>query len=245
MNKTRHTIILATLILAALVLNACSIGDGTTVRGSGNVVTQEEAISDFDRLDVAQGFQVNVSQADAFSVVIRVDDNLVEDVQVVKEDSTLKIGLKPGRSYNLENVTLEADVTMPELAGIDLNTGSLANIKDFKSAMALDADLSTGSHLEGDVEAGDTTINLSEGSQVTLSGSAGDLAIDARGGSHAKLADLKVDNANVEASGGSHATVNPSGTLDAVAKGGSHVKYLGSPTMGTIDDDGSSSIQQE
>jgi len=78
---------------------------------------------------------------------------------------------------------------------------------------------------------------------VTLSGSAGDLAVEADGGSQAKLGDLAVVDANVEARGGSHVTVNPSGRLDAVAKGGSHVSYLGNPTLGTIDADTSSSIK--
>ena len=193
------------------------------MRGSGNVITQEEAITSFDRLDISHGFQVDIHQGETFSVIIRVDDNLVDQVQVVKEGSTLKIGLEPGRSYNITDATLEADVTMPVLTG---------------------ADLSSGSHLRGEVEAGDdVTFKLSGGSHVTLSGSAGDLAVEADGGSHAKLGGLAVVDANVEARGGSHVTVNPSGRLDAVAKGGSHVSYLGNPTLGTIDADTSSSIK--
>jgi hypothetical protein len=199
-------------------------GGLASLTGSGNVVTQEEAITGFDRLDISEGFQVDVSQGDTFSVVIRVNDNLVEHLRVVKEGSTLKIGLKPGAYYMNERVTLETDVTMPELTG---------------------ADLAGGSHLVGDIEAGDVTFNLSGGSNVTLSGSAGNLTVDVDGGSHAKLADLAVVDASVEARGGSHATVNPSGRLDAVAKGGSHVRYLGNPTLGTIDTDGSSSFKQE
>ena len=213
---------ISVLLVIATLLAGC--GGLVSLTGSGNVVTQEEAITGFDRLDVSDGFQVDVSQGDTFSVVIRVDENLVEDLQVVKDGSTLKISLKPGRSYNLENATLEADVTMPELTG---------------------AALAGGSHLVGDVEAGDVTFKLSGGSHVTLSGSAGDLTIDADGGSHATLADLQVVNASVDARGGSHATVNPSDRLDSVAKGGSHVRYLGSPTLGTIDTDSSSSFKQE
>ena len=213
---------ISVLLVIATLLAGC--GGLASLTGSGNVVTQEEAITGFDKLDVSDGFQVEVSQGDTFSVVIRVDEDLVEDLQVVKEGSTLKIGLKPGRSYNLKNVTLEADVTMPELTG---------------------ADLSGGSHLGGDVEAGDVTFNLSGGSHVTLSGSAGDLTIDADGGSHAELADLAVVDARVDASGGSHVTVNPNGRLDAVSRGGSHVRYLGSPTLGTIDTDGTSSVKQQ
>jgi hypothetical protein len=215
-------LIIPVLLIVAVLMAGCGLVSPLT--GSGNVVTQEEAITGFEKLDVSQGFKVTVSQKDTFSVVIRVNDNLVEHLQVAKEGSTLKIGLKPGGSYNLENVTLEADVTMPELSG---------------------ADLASGSHLVGDVETGNVTFNLSGGSHVTLSGSAGNLMVEVDGGSHAKLADLAVVDANVEARGGSHATVNPSGRLDAVAKGGSHVRYLGSPTLGTIDTDGSSSFKQE
>jgi hypothetical protein len=186
------------------------------------VITQEEAITGFDSLDINRGFQVKVRQGEPFSVVIRVDDNMVENVQVVKEGSTLEIGLEPGQSYNLQNVTLEADITMPVMTG---------------------ANLYSGSHLRGEVETGDLTFKLSGGSHVTLTGSAGDLTVEADGGSHAKLGNLMVADANIEARGGSHVTVNPSGRLDAVARGGSHVSYLGSPTLGTIDADISSSIK--
>lgn len=215
--------------MMALSILACQLGgiapgDGGTIRGSGKVVTQEEATTGFDSLDISHGFQVDVRQGDTFSVVIRINDNLVEHLQVVKQGSTLKIGLKPGRSYSIQKATLEADVTMPELTG---------------------ADLSGGSHLRGEVEVGDLKLDLSGGSHVTLSGSAGNLTIDADGGSHAKLADLAVVEATVDARGGSHATVRPSGRLDAVAKGGSHIRYLGSPTLGTIDADVSSSVKEQ
>lgn len=209
------------LFVAVALLAGCGL---SSLTGSGNVVTQQEAITGFDRLDVSHGFQVDISQGETFRVVIRADDNLVEHVQVVKEGNTLRIGLKPGRSYTLIDSTLEAEVTMPEFAR---------------------ADLSGGSHLRGEIDAGDVTFDLSGGSHVTLGGSAGDLTVDAGGGSHAKLADLEVVNANVNASGGSHVTVNPSGTLDARASGGSQVRYVGSPTLGTMDSSGGASIKQE
>ncbi|MCP4166736.1 MAG: DUF2807 domain-containing protein [Chloroflexi bacterium] len=235
------------ILFLVVVILACGIPipDFESLSGSGNVVTREEAITGFDKLDVSQGFQVDVRQGDTFSVVIRVDDNLIERVRVAKEGNTLKIGLEPGRSFSLHNATLEADVTMPELTGLDLESGSHATINGLRSTKALDAKLSSGSHLQGDVDVGDAEFDISGGSHVTLSGSAGDLVIDASGGSHGKLADLAVGDANVKANGGSHVTVNPSGSLNAVAKGGSHVRYVGSPTLGTINADVSSSFKQE
>ncbi len=207
--------------IAVALLAGCGL---TSLTGSGNVATEEEAITGFDRLDVSHGFQVDISQDDAFRVIIRVDDNLLEHVQVVKEGSTLRIGLKPVTSYRLRDATLEAEVTMPEFAG---------------------ADLSGGSRLRGEINAGNVTFDLSGGSHVTLSGSAGNLKVEVSGGSHANLGNLKVINANVNASGGSHATVNPSGTLNADASGGSQVRYIGNPTLGTMDTSGGASIKQE
>ena len=62
----------ATIILGVLVV--ISVGcTQLTVTGSGNVVTQEMAITGFDKVDISQGFQVAVSQGDQFSVVVRVD----------------------------------------------------------------------------------------------------------------------------------------------------------------------------
>ncbi|UCC53292.1 MAG: DUF2807 domain-containing protein [Anaerolineaceae bacterium] len=217
MNKLRMIVI---IVLAAL-LAGCGAGK---LIGSGNLVTLEKNFTDFDKLNVSNGFKVDIQQGETFSVIIRVDDNLVEYLDVVKRGSTLKIDLKPSLIYRLESVTLEADVTLPELTG---------------------ADLAGGSHLVGVVETGHATFNLSGGSHVILSGSAGDITVDANGGSHAKLADLAVLDANVEARGGSHVTVNPTGQLDTIARGGSHVKYIGTPTLGIVDDDDSSWIQKQ
>lgn len=234
-----HTTIGILIILTSLLVGC------TQLIGSGNVVTLEETIADFDKVDVEQGFEVHICQGEAFSVVLRVDDNIVEHLQVVKQGNTLKIGLQPGRAYNIHNATMAADVTMPELTRLDLRSGSDVTISGFRSAQALTADLASGSHLRGDVEAGDSTFDLASGSHVTLIGSAGALTINAREGSHALLGDLAVADANVTARSGSHATVSPSGRLDCVARSGSHVKYLGSPTMGTIETDDGSSVARQ
>jgi hypothetical protein len=53
-----------------------------------------------------------------------------------------------------------------------------------------------------------------------------------------------VVDANVEASGGSEVTVNASGMLDADASGGADITYLGSPTLGRIEESGGGSVRR-
>jgi len=172
MSKLRIPI----LFLAAALMVGCGV---VFVSGSGNVVTQEEAITGFDRLDVSQGFQVVVRQGDTFSVVIRVDDNLVERLNVVKEGSTLKIGLDQIQSY--QNVTLEAEVTMPELVGLDLSGGSRVTASGTGEDISIDASGGSGADL-ADFSVVNANVDASGGSQVTLNVS-GTLNVDASGGS--------------------------------------------------------------
>jgi hypothetical protein len=227
------------LFLAGILLAGCG---SIPITGSGNVVTQEEAITGFDKVDISYSFEVDISQGDTFSVVIRVDDNLVEYLQVVKLGNTLQIGLEPNHP-DIRSATLQAEVTMPELAGLDLSGASHVTITGFKSAQALVVDAAGASHLRGDIEAGDLTFNLDGGSEVILTGSAENATITASGSAEINLSAFSVVDANVEVGGASQVTVNVSGRLDVDASNGAEVYYLGSPTLGTIEESGGAEVR--
>ena len=168
---------ISVLLVIATLLAGC--GGLVSLTGSGNVVTQEEAITGFDELDVSQGFQVDVSQGDTFSVIIRVDDNLVEHLQVVKEGTTLKLGLKQNRIYG--SSTLQAEITMPELTGLELSGGSHVSVSGSGEDISIDASGGSGADLAS-FNVVNANIDASGGSQVTVNVS-GTLNVDASGGS--------------------------------------------------------------
>jgi hypothetical protein len=229
------------LFIALAMLFGCA---QIPITGSGNLVTQEEPIIGFDKVDISHSFEVDISQGESFSVIIRIDDNLVEHLQVVKEGSSLKIGLDPNRNYTASKATMTAEVTMPELTGLDLSGASHATISGFKSTNDFSVDLSGASSLVGDIEAAKTSFDLSGGSDANLSGSGQKTTIDAAGSSQIDLSNFLVADVMVNASGGSTATVNTSGRLNADASGASQVYYLGDPILGEIDSSGSSSVER-
>ena len=245
-------LVLFTLLVAVPFLTACCElpdisglipASGEAMSGSGTLVTEEFTLTGFDKVDVSHGFAVDISQGDTFSVVVSIDDNLVQYLRVEKQGSTLKVGLDPGRNYR--DTLATAEVTMPELAGLEQSGGTRGAVSGFRSTKALDVDVSGGSRLSGEIEAGDVGFDASGGSRVTLTGSAEDIVIDAAGASRVDLAGFSVVNANVEASGASKVTVNASGRLDADASGASEITYLGSPALGTIDSSSDSSVGPE
>ena len=168
---------ISVLLVIATLLASCGVLSPLT--GSGNVVTQEEAITGFDRLDISEGFQVDVSQGDTFSVIIRVDDNLVEHLRIVKQGNTLKIGLEQTRSYS--DVTLQAEITMPELVGLDLSGGSRVAVSGSGEDISIDASGGSGADLAAFTVV-NANVDASGGSQVTVNVS-GTLNVDASGGS--------------------------------------------------------------
>jgi hypothetical protein len=233
-------------IFVLLIFSALMVGCTPTrdvITGSGKIVTQEEAISGFDKVAVNRAFRANISQGETSSVIIRIDDNLLKYLEVVKEGDTLKIGLKTDQ--RIKDGTLEAEVTLPELTGLNLSAASQATITGFESTNGFSVDLSGASRLHGDIKAGDARFDVSGGGNVILRGSAGDLSVDASGASTVDLADLIVGSANIKASEASRVTVNTSGTLDVDARGASHVYYLGSPILGTTNLEGASTIEQK
>ncbi|MFC2029197.1 head GIN domain-containing protein [Chloroflexota bacterium] len=235
--------VVATLFLAVALLAGCA------PLGLGKVVTREEAITGFDRVEVNNAFKVDITQGDTFSVVVRFDSSFERRLEVVMEGNTLRIGLKDEggdeSKWRIQAGTREAEITMPALTGLSLSGASDGTITGFKSAQALDVGLDGASSLQGDVKAGDARFEAQGGSETTLSGSGQNLTVVADGGSTVDLSKFSTVDADVNAGGDSEVTVNASGTLDAVADGKSTVYYLGSPTLGTIEESGSSEVRQK
>jgi hypothetical protein len=248
--KKQVTLTIAILALAFSTL-ACQCGWFAPIQykhshevllGTGNIETQEKSFTGFDRVEAGHVFQVEINQGEDFSVIVRVDDEVKEFVQVTKQGNTLKLGLKPDRTYTFKNVTLEATITMPELTGVSLSGASHAQVTGFKSAKDLNLDISGTSSMEGDIEASAVTCELSGSSTINLDGSTNDLVVNASGGSIVKLSEFSTADADIEANGASTVTVNVNGTLDANASGASRVYYVGAPTLGTVNTSGAASI---
>ena len=192
----------------------------TRVVGSGNLRTQEEFLSGFLNVDMGSGFKVNIVQG-SYRILITADDNLFDYIQVVKTGDTLMIGLEPGVSF--QTLALRAEISMPDLEALQFSGGVTGNATGFMLSHGVEVELSGGSILD-------------------MKGEAGNLSLVCSGGSNARLSDFSVADADVELSGGSQGTINVDGTLNADLSGGSHLFYMGNPTLGAISTSGGSEI---
>jgi hypothetical protein len=216
--------VLAVVLVAALITVSLLLAGWfpfTRVVGSGNLQTQEEALSDFAVVDVGSGFKVNITQASSYRIAITADENLFNYIQVTKTADTLTIRLTPAVSYQTSG--LKAEITMPDLQEVQFSGGVDGTVTGF-------------------VLSHDFTAELSGGSILRMDGEAENLSAAGSGGSRLELSEFVVTNADIDLSGGSQGTINLDGVLNADVSGGSHLFYIGNPTLGDISMAGGSNI---
>jgi len=261
----RATNVIAPVLVLLLVVTSmmASVGCGPPVTGSGNLETREYDFGDFTRLDVSYAFDIKVTRASSYSISVTADDNLFEYVIVSRRGDTLVLTMRSNRLYL--HTTQEATITMPDLERLDLSGASWGDVSDFSFSHELDIELSGASTLSIDnMKSGDATFNVSGASELSgsidmtegrfdisgasnieLEGEADDVRMDVSGASRFIGDDFIVDNANIELSGASNATINASDTIDADLSGASSLYYIGSPTLGDIDVSGASKIRRK
>jgi hypothetical protein len=247
--KPLTRLLLFTLIIGLL---APLISCGESPSGPGKLETWGTEHSGFTRLDVRSAFEVYVNRGDSYHVTITTDDSLLQSLDIEKKEDTLHIGLKePDLPVD---ATLKAEITMPDLRGINLSGASKATVNGFSSRERLEFDVSGASSLHiiglesgvtefhvsgasdvsGDVKTTDCIFDLSKASIVDLQGSARNVFIQASESSRVILDDFEVGDAEVKLSGDSYATVNARGGLDVALSGTSDLEYAGGARLGDI-----------
>lgn len=235
--------LVAGIELAVLLLTACvpiRSSPLRTVTGSGKTITQEMNLAGFSTVEVGNAFSAEIAYADVYSVLVTVDDNVVEYLNVFKKWNTLHIGLKP--NVSVTSGTLKARITLPSLEALKLSGAAHATLNGLRLSRDLAIQVLGASVLGGDMEAGNVWLEIAGASTATLKGAARSLVLEVSGASHANLGDFQLLNVTAMLSEASSATVNLSGRLDANMSGASHLTYLGQPTLGRISKSGGSTV---
>jgi hypothetical protein len=253
--------IVVIVIIAAVAIIAGAYFSG--IWPSGNTVTRDVDFSDFTIVDIGSAFEAEITQSNSYSIKITADDNIMEHIQVSKTGETLSISIT---GILIPPGTLKAEISMPELHelrfsgathGIATGFSSTHNLTlTLSGASSLDPDISAeyveinlegASRLQGEVTAsGDAKFIISGASTVELTGSAEDLEIgECSGASSLELSNFPVNNANVNLSGASSATIKLDGRLDLDISGASQLYYIGEPTMGNIVLSGGSTVNKQ
>jgi hypothetical protein len=236
----RSSLTLGMILTALLALGLAGCFPLAPVAGSGRAETRSFDLAGFNRVEGANAFQMSIQQGDEFSVKVTADDNLWDRLDISQSGQTLRVGLKPGMFVT--RAQLQANVTMPALTGLGLSGAAHATLRGFRDpAPQLSLSASGASQIDGEMNGGATTIDLSGASRIVPQGASQSVLVSASGASTADLTNFPVDRADVRLSGASNATVPVKSSLDYDLSGASNLTYTGSPTVGRSQTSGASS----
>jgi hypothetical protein len=234
-----HKYLLAVFAGLVSILTSCSYYEEDP--GPKQSLEEDYAILDFDRLEMGDAFIISVEQSNIYSVSVRGDSRNLDDLEVEKVGSTLRV--RYTHSENRQYPTY-VTITMPVLKGANFSGACISTVTGFTDLDQFDFTLSGASVAQVDVEAIAADLNISGASKVTISGQASSLHATVSGASTYSGFAFPVEAATVEASGGSKINVKANSTLKATASGASVILYRGGAAV-TPNVSGASTIQED
>lgn len=224
--------------LLALVFTACNYEEDP---GPLQELEKEYALLDFDRLEMGDAFIITVQQSPIYSVKVRGDRRNLNDLDVDKIGTTLRIRY---REFQNRQYATYVTITMPNVKGINFSGASTSTISGFSELTELDCTFSGASVAQLNVQAQSVNLNLSGASKMTATGKAAILKATVSGASIYSGFGFETEDATLDVSGASKANVFANVTLRATASGASSILYRGNASV-TPSVSGASSIQPD
>ncbi|MFC1553735.1 head GIN domain-containing protein [candidate division KSB1 bacterium] len=200
---------------------------GERIEGSGNIITKNLDLSEFNSVNFSTAGKVYVKQGNNQSVSLSVDDNIME--YIVAEVKSGKFHIGKESEVRLKDFKLEVRITMRDLES--LSTSSAGDIIGEGKFTADDVRFSVSSAGDMTIEIDAETIetNLSSAGDFRISGSAKTHDVTVSSAGDLKAFDLITESTTVGASSAGDAEVYATKTLNASISSAGSVYYKGDP----------------
>jgi hypothetical protein len=212
-------------------------------------ITREIGLSDFDAVEISSAIQARVVRADGFAVKVTADEELMDQVAVLKHGSTLRAYIKFritvrgmfGRMGDANPVMVE--IGMPDLKALRASGAAGVEATGFETAHPLDVDASGASRVRIAASASAVRVDASGASSLDMAGSCQTLQATISGASHINLSALTADSVRADVSGASLLRVIAREHLDYALSGASQFEFQGSPRIGQTSTSGASRVR--
>ncbi len=241
--------------IVGMATNSCTINvNAETVEGNGNIVTRGYDVSAFNEISVSLPAKVNYTVSDVYSCNIRVDENLLDYIEIKVKDRELLLGKKQlFNSTRLNSTQFVIEVSAPSLEELNLASSgaftfhSPMNVNNLEINLAgsgnvffkegthigkLELSLaSSGSVLFPELSSEEVELDVAgSGSAKIEGGNINELDVSIAGsGSLESYAELTKLEVNIMGSGGVTAKVNEMLKYGIVGSG--QVRYYGNPKV--------------
>ena len=232
---TIKTLQLATAFVFSTIISVgCIIivpdGFGTSLQGSGNLITEKRDVSSFYEVQLNGSGKVTLTPGDKQSLESQTDDNIMPliETRVINKKLTISHG-----KHQLRPTSFNVDITVVKLEGVSIaGSGDISGNSRFFSDNFY-AEISGSGDIELELEVNKMKAAISGSGSINLFGKADDFTAAISGSGKINAFDLEMKNVSATISGSGDCRVNASESLNATISGSGDIYYKGRPQIST------------
>jgi len=218
------------LIALSVIAIGCNVNiNHDRVEGNGNIRKETRNITGFKGLVVSGSFDVVLVQGDVFSIGIEADENLIEYIDVKKNDGQLEISEKDG--YELHSKSgIKLRIQMPVVENLSLSgSGTVKGETSLTNSDAIEIDIAGSGNITLEIKSPKVNVEIAGSGTANLSGTTRKLRVDISGSGECMAEDLLSEDCDVSIGGSGTARVYASISLNASIGGSGDIYYRGEP----------------
>ncbi len=208
------------------------------IRGSGNVIQEDRAVSGFDKIEISGVGRIILTQGDDESLSIETDDNLMEYIKTEVKGDTLEIDFtddivlsRGGRSVLDPSAGFIFRISVIDLERISVSGAANIQAEKLKTDRFEINFSGAGDVNIEDLNADHLEIVVSGAGDVELAGRVESQEIRLSGVGRYQAFDLESQNASVVISGAGGANLWATESLSVTISGAGDVEYYGDPSV--------------
>lgn len=230
--------------LLSLFFFSCNFdGVFNQLDGKGEIITQEHEIEAFNQITVEKGWDVVLIKSDQPKLVVKANENLLENLKFSVSNQLLSISSKKniGRADAKKIQVYYTD----KLQKIASQSGAEITSNEVLKQDKLQIDASSGSEIELQLQTQSTEAKTSSGADMELTGSSDNFESKASSGAEIDAQNLITKSASASASSGSEITLSVSENFTAKTSSGGEINYYGNPKSTSLNNSISGSIHKK
>ena len=232
--KTNKLFLIAVVLFIFVTTMACGVaGLGRTIRGSGDIITEDRDVSGFDRVSLSGFGEVTVEVGDEESLTVTTDDNIMPYVITKVRNNTLILEFDDqgfNRGYNPTD-GIKFTLVVTELERIDISGAGKFFVEELETEKLVVHNSGAASVEINDLRAEELVVTQSGAGTVFVSGQVEGQELSHSGAGSYHAGELESETAFITISGVGTATVWATETLDISISGLGNVIYYGTPRI--------------
>ena len=217
--------VIALVFLALLLIN-CS--KGQVVVGSSNIISQEQQLSAYDRIEVLGSYDVIFTDGEVGKIKIKAPDNILPLIQTEVSDGLLRIDTGKSRYRVKEPIIIYVPVDSRLKQVVIKGSADIYTEKSLETK-ALEVDVYGSGDVRLQVDASSLALKIDGSGDIRVGGKTDNLSININGSGNVEVPNLKAQKAVININGSGDVSAYVTENVDIFIAGSGDVTIKGNP----------------